>query len=385
LFRPDGIQIVVTPLNLLGKQNVTSLAKAGIRAITISSETATPVNFQAIRAFHYRTIVVSPKQIMKPDGDFKSLLKSLLFISRVVSIVIDEVHCLTEWGDFRPEYRQLGRLCYILPSNMPLLVASATLTKAALSDITRLLHIQADKLVVICRSSDRPNIKIGVRKIRYTLSSYADLAFLIPAGFKVGDPPAQKFLIFFDNIPESINAACSLRRRPPLELRVKIKWFNADMSTTYKEAELENLVSGETWGLCTTASFGMGMDVADIFLAIQWRATCKIAALWQRFGHAVRNQELIGTALLLAEKQYFDDEQEAKAARKTRQEQTRKRKAKDANLPVTGRTQGQNSRSCKRRKKEVDPGIDYLINAENRSAVMCWRKVFDVCFDNDTA
>ncbi|KIK82260.1 hypothetical protein PAXRUDRAFT_75572, partial [Paxillus rubicundulus Ve08.2h10] len=39
LFRPDGIQMVVTPLNLLGKQNATSLAKAGIRAITISSET----------------------------------------------------------------------------------------------------------------------------------------------------------------------------------------------------------------------------------------------------------------------------------------------------------------------------------------------------------
>ncbi|KAF9234418.1 hypothetical protein BU15DRAFT_52661, partial [Melanogaster broomeanus] len=41
LFRPSGIQIVVTPLNLLGKQNVASLARAGIRAIPISSETAT--------------------------------------------------------------------------------------------------------------------------------------------------------------------------------------------------------------------------------------------------------------------------------------------------------------------------------------------------------
>ncbi|KAF9222169.1 hypothetical protein BS17DRAFT_709341 [Gyrodon lividus] len=46
LFRPDGIQIVVKPLNLLGKQNVTSLAKAGMPVIAINSETATPVNFQ---------------------------------------------------------------------------------------------------------------------------------------------------------------------------------------------------------------------------------------------------------------------------------------------------------------------------------------------------
>ncbi|KIK74067.1 hypothetical protein PAXRUDRAFT_82040, partial [Paxillus rubicundulus Ve08.2h10] len=157
-------------------------------------------------------------------------------------------------------------------------------------------------------------------QIRYALSSYADLAFLIPVGFKVSDPPPQKFLIFFNTIPESINASCSLCQHLPLELSVNIKWFHTDMLTIYKEVELENLMSGETWGLCITASFGMGMDVADIFLVIQWRETCKIVTLWQQFGCAVWNQELTGTALLLAEKQYFDDEQEAKAARKMRQE-----------------------------------------------------------------
>jgi len=45
LFRPNGIQIVVTPLNLLGKQNAASLTKAGISAIAINSETATLSNF----------------------------------------------------------------------------------------------------------------------------------------------------------------------------------------------------------------------------------------------------------------------------------------------------------------------------------------------------
>jgi superfamily II DNA helicase RecQ len=41
----QGIQIVITPLNMLGKQNAASLGKAGIRAISISSETATTANF----------------------------------------------------------------------------------------------------------------------------------------------------------------------------------------------------------------------------------------------------------------------------------------------------------------------------------------------------
>ncbi|KAI6097399.1 P-loop containing nucleoside triphosphate hydrolase protein, partial [Pisolithus croceorrhizus] len=141
LFRPGGIQIVVTPLNLLGKQNVTSLVKAGIEAISISSETVTPSNFQAMGAFKYQVIVISPEQIMRPDGGFKRLLKSPLFIQQIISIVIDEVHCLTDWGEFRPEYRELGRLHYVVPQSVPLLVMSATLMMSMLCDITHLLHM----------------------------------------------------------------------------------------------------------------------------------------------------------------------------------------------------------------------------------------------------
>jgi superfamily II DNA helicase RecQ len=46
LFVPDSIQIVVSPLNILGKQNVETLAKVGIEAITVTAETATEANFR---------------------------------------------------------------------------------------------------------------------------------------------------------------------------------------------------------------------------------------------------------------------------------------------------------------------------------------------------
>ncbi|KAG1896394.1 uncharacterized protein F5891DRAFT_893653, partial [Suillus fuscotomentosus] len=98
------------------------------------------------------------------------------------------------------------------------------------------------------------------------------------------------------------------------------------MTGEYKDTELINLISGETWGYCTTDSFGMGMDVPDIMLIIQWRAMCKLTTLWQRFGCAVRDRSLQGTALLFAEKEYFDDERQAKAARKKMRETNQKRK-----------------------------------------------------------
>ncbi|KAI5992685.1 P-loop containing nucleoside triphosphate hydrolase protein [Pisolithus albus] len=455
LFRPDGMQIVITPLNLLGQQNVASLAKAGIHAISVSCETASPVNFQAIGAFRYRVIVISPEQILRPGGGFEKLLKSPLFVSRIISIVIDEAHCLTDWGEFRPEYRELGRLRYVLPRSVPLLVTSATITKAMDRDITHLLHMCPSRTVTVRRSSDRPNIKIGVKKIKYALNSFADLTFLIPPGLQVDDPPPPKFLIFFDDIADSINAACVLCRRLPSELKEKIRWFNADMSTMYKEEELGRLISGETWGLCTTTSFGMGMDVPDILMVIQWRATCNLAALWQRFGRAARDRRLTGTALLFAEKEYFNDEKVAKAARKAKREETRKRTAREANLPGEGRplkrtalasyngkaryspagtqhdglvtadgglsdgeSEGEESRPAvmdadgpgakgvdvllgmlargeeisgqilhagKRRRRNLDLGLDLLINAKEQSGGGCRRTVFNVCFDNATA
>lgn len=194
---------------------------------------------------------------MKSTSEFKTLLKTPAFVSRIISIIMDEAHCLTECGDFRPEYQELDELRYVLPATVPLYIASAPLTKSTLSDISRLLHLQQDKLVTVRCSSDRPNIRIGVRKIKYAQKGFADLAFLIPDGFKEDDPPPPKFLIFFDDITESINATKSLWKRLPRNLTHKIKWFNVDMSTTYKVTEMKNLANGDTWGLCTSSSFGM--------------------------------------------------------------------------------------------------------------------------------
>ncbi|KIK32303.1 hypothetical protein CY34DRAFT_27239 [Suillus luteus UH-Slu-Lm8-n1] len=379
LFSDGGIQIIVTPLNMLGKQNAASLAKAGIHRISIDSETATPANFLAIAMLKYRAIAISPEQIMKPDGSFEKLLKNALFASRLISIIIDEAHCLTDWGDFCPEYKELGRLQYILPSMVPIMLASATLTKHSLSNAIRLLHMHADRMAFIRRSTDRPNIKIGVRKIKHTLNSYADLAFLIPEGWNAGDVPPPKFLIFFDDIQDAINSVRYLRKHLPVECSNKIKWYNSDMTSTYKEMELDNLISSETWGLCMTDSFGMGMDVPDIQLVIQWRATCKLTTLWQRFGRAAHNKNLLGTASLFAEKEHFDDKRHAKAIRKAHRENTCKRKAIDSPaMKNIGRPE-------KWKRRELDPGMDYLINADRRMGFRCRRKVSDVCFDNDLA
>jgi superfamily II DNA helicase RecQ len=131
LFRPNGIQIVVTPLNILGQQNINTLVKAGVKGIFISAKTATKRNFevsyyeyhlwlfdedillQDIASFKYCVVVINPEELMRPEGGFQALLKNQHFTDTIISFIINEAHCLTQWGSFRPDYHHVGSLRHV--------------------------------------------------------------------------------------------------------------------------------------------------------------------------------------------------------------------------------------------------------------------------------
>lgn len=75
------------------------------------------------------------------------------------------------------------------------------------------------------------------------------------------------------------------------------------------------------------------MDIPDTQLVLQWHATCKLSVLWQQFGCAVCNRNLQGTTILFAEKDFFDDKHDAKAARKEACEQALNQKRKGDHPP----------------------------------------------------
>ncbi|EGO02670.1 hypothetical protein SERLA73DRAFT_47722, partial [Serpula lacrymans var. lacrymans S7.3] len=115
---------------------------------------------------------------------FKKILRSPIFSSQIISIVFDEAHCISDWSEIWPEYKELGRLQYIL-SHIPSVVTPATLSPRTLRTVSKLLHLCDSKLTIIHQSSDCPNIGLGVQKTVYWLNSYADLAFLVPGGWNM--------------------------------------------------------------------------------------------------------------------------------------------------------------------------------------------------------
>jgi len=224
LFKRDGIQIVVTPLNILGKQNVESLARMGIQGITVTSENATMQTFKVIkytgkpelmsylyinRTFEnlkYQVIVTNIETFDKVDGGFNKLWKHELFTSHVISIIWDEGHCVSKWADFCPEYKTAGQFCHLILQHIPFYVTSVTLPPVVLQDVTDTLHIRTDSTYLFERSNNCANIGICVCEMVHPANSYLDLAFLIPENSLSGWRP-PRFLIFFDDIAESIAVA----------------------------------------------------------------------------------------------------------------------------------------------------------------------------------
>ena len=193
---------------------------------------------------------------MKPVGGFEALWRNDRFMKRLICITIDEGHCISRWGGFRPEYYEIGRLRYMLPRHVRFYVASATMPRVVMRDVMDILHIWKQDTFIMHRSNDRPNVRLTVRELLHPANSFLDLAFLIPEVLPDGWKP-PKFLIFFDNISESIRTANFLRNRLPMEKKSLVKWFNSDMSAVYREDKGEDLKAGRTWGLTTTDSFGM--------------------------------------------------------------------------------------------------------------------------------
>ncbi|KAJ7767608.1 hypothetical protein B0H16DRAFT_1366245, partial [Mycena metata] len=111
------------------------------------------------------------------------------------------------------------------------------------------------------------------------------------------------------------------------------------MSTEFKDIESEALKAGKIWGLSCTDSFGMGLDLPDILLVIQWRSTCDMCTLWQCLGRAARDFKLFATGLFLVEPKRFDAniaKAEARAAKRAETSKKRKEVA-DAEEPPAKR------------------------------------------------
>src|SRR5687767_14978804 len=151
-----GLAVIVSPLISLMKDQVDTLVGNGVPAVLYNSsltadEKATVV--AGLRQGRYRLLYVSPERLV---GDGSDAFLSLLSSCGVSFVAVDEAHCISQWGhDFRPEYRQLGRLRQLLPG-VSLHAYTATATARVRRDIAAQLAL-SDPIELV-GGFDRPNL-----------------------------------------------------------------------------------------------------------------------------------------------------------------------------------------------------------------------------------
>ena len=277
LFSPTSIIIIITALNVLGDQFVAQLREVGFPAVAVTASNDNDITFsvsvviskfgksihvfaiyQNIRSGQFRVVIFNPETVTKRNGRCdKYLWNYAPFITKVLNVIFDEGHCISQWGDtFREDYSQVGKLRWFLP-NTPFYVTSATLPTAVLQDVKQKLQMP-ETTSIMRRSNDRWNIVYAVREMKYHQSTYADLGFLIPVDWQTGNNPIPaKFLVFFNSKREAEEAAKFLKSRLPFELRDRVHWLHSGMTAAFRTDEIKNMVEGEQWGLLLTDIGGM--------------------------------------------------------------------------------------------------------------------------------
>ena len=152
----SGVALVVSPLISLMKDQVDTLVGNGVPAALFNSSLTSTEKSDVVaglRQGRYKLLYVSPERLVGEGSEsFLSMLSSM----DVSFVAVDEAHCISQWGhDFRPEYRQLGRLRQLLPG-VSLHAYTATATARVRRDIATQLGL--DNPIEFVGSFDRPNL-----------------------------------------------------------------------------------------------------------------------------------------------------------------------------------------------------------------------------------
>ena len=154
----EGLALVVTPLIALMKDQVQQLSDRGIRALAIHAgmgrhEVDLTLNNAAYGDFKF--LYVSPERLNT------RLFRSYLDVLPIRYIVVDEAHCISQWGyDFRPDYLRIGELRKLV--KVPVIALTATATPRVAQDIMEKLDFREPLLLK--SSFERPNLSYLVRQ-----------------------------------------------------------------------------------------------------------------------------------------------------------------------------------------------------------------------------
>ncbi|MDH3995647.1 MAG: DNA helicase RecQ, partial [Desulfobulbaceae bacterium] len=269
LHRP-GVAIVASPLISLMKDQVDALNANGVRAAFYNSSLKAAEARKTLARLHDNSLdllYVAPERLMSDS-----------FIERMQDIeialfAIDEAHCISQWGhDFRPEYRQLGRLRQLLPGP-PIIALTATAEPHTREDILKGLGLTGARTFVT--GFDRPNIRYTVVDKIKAAAQLRDFLAAHPGEEGIVYALSRKRV---EAIANDLNKA-----------GISAAAYHAGLSDDVRQEVQSAFQHDDIQVIVATVAFGMGIDKSNVRFVVHYDLPKNIESYYQETGRAGRD------------------------------------------------------------------------------------------------
>lgn len=311
-----GRTIIIDPIVALMEDQVGGLRRAGVdRAVGLSSfVTRQGLSDQAMAMVQSGDALfcfIAPERLQQ--GSFREALQALTVSVPVNLAVVDEAHCISEWGhDFRPAYLNLGpllrRLCRAPDrSTPPILALTGTASRAVLRDV--LIELDLDRSdpsgVIKPESFGRPELSFEVIQASPGGASARLVGLLNALPSRLGipnlyQPSRRKHLgiVFCPHVDGELGVV-SVSRMIQSKVTPHVGYYAGKAPQGHdrnawdfsKRRTANGFRNGETTVLCATNAFGMGVDIPNVRFTVHFGIPGSLEAFYQEAGRAGRDRQ----------------------------------------------------------------------------------------------
>ncbi|MBV9989051.1 MAG: ATP-dependent DNA helicase RecQ, partial [Chitinophagaceae bacterium] len=265
----EGLCLVISPLIALMQDQVDNLLARNIPAAVIHSGLSyfeVKKILQSGTQGDYRFLYLSPERLET------KLFKEYLPALSVDLVVVDEAHCISQWGyDFRPPYLRIAALREELPDTT-LIALTASATPAVQEDIMQKLLFRQPN--IFRQSFERPNISYSVFSV---------------------DSKINKLIDILNKVPGSSIVYCGSRKQTKelaqlLGLHsIAADFYHAGLPQELRNSKQQSWIANKTRVIVCTNAFGMGIDKPDVRTVIHFDAPDCLENYYQEAGRAGRD------------------------------------------------------------------------------------------------
>jgi ATP-dependent DNA helicase RecQ len=282
-----GPTLIVSPLLALMRNQIAAAERLGLRAHTVNS--TNQGEWEDVRRMLAEgavdLLLISPERLSNPR--FRDDMLPL-FAASVGLLVIDEAHCVSDWGhDFRPDYRRVKDMLDALASDVAVLGTTATANDRVVADVSEQLAAGGGEPL---RSYRGPLARTSLRLETLDLPR-----------------PAQRLAWLVESLPklEGSGIVYTLTKRDAEQVAsfltandVPALAYSGEQDSQLRIATEERLLRNEVKAVVATSALGMGYDKSDLTFVVHFQAPGSVVAYYQQVGRAGRGVDHADVVLL---------------------------------------------------------------------------------------